>query len=336
MKKIKIGFIGTGLIANVHMRSLMSLIEDEIFPIEVIAATDVDKDRLEKFCIKNNIEKICNDPMDVIKDKTINTVYICTPTKFHKEYVLKLLKEGKNIFCEKPLATNLNDVKEMCNAAKHSSPISQVGFVIRYSPIFEFLKDELLNNEELGKMMTIMFRNDQTFPIGGKYGSFWRSDKNVSGGGTLIEHSIHDIDILMAIGGKFKSVYCNTRYFSKYNVEDLGILSYELENNVIGTLTSCWHNIPRRDERLIEIFFEKGWIKIEISEIIKIITRINRKTKKLDPNKVQKQICEKKGINPNYLLFPYYYEDLEFIRAVYEMKKSKTGFESSRAATPPP
>ncbi|MHA1271413.1 MAG: Gfo/Idh/MocA family protein [Candidatus Helarchaeota archaeon] len=328
MKEIKIGFIGCGLIAKAHAFGLTMIKEEEISNIEIYGASDIDQGRMNKFGINYGIKNLYENPDDLITNEEIDTIYVCTPTNSHKKYVLKALNEGKNVFCEKPLATNLNDVIEMCEAVKKSKGISQVGFVIRFSPIFEYLKNKLLNDNRLGRMMTIIFRNDQAFPIGGKYKSYWRSNIDMTGGGTLIEHSIHDIDIIMVLGGKFRKLYCNTSYFSDHNVEDLAVLNFELDNGALGTLTSCWHNI-NRDERLIEIFFENGWLKIEITPLINLEFMIKKKHKKLSQEEIQKQICEDKGIDAKYLIFPYYYEDLEFIRSINNGTKPKATFEDA-------
>ncbi|TFF88353.1 MAG: Gfo/Idh/MocA family oxidoreductase [Promethearchaeota archaeon] len=333
MKKVNIGIIGCGNIANIHVLGLKSILEQELYDIEILAASDVDKERLNNFGKRNQIEKLYDIPEDLINDNEIDTIYICTPTKYHKKYVLQSLQKNKHVFCEKPVATNLNDVEELRNVARSTDVISQVGFVIRYSPLFENFMEEFLNNNDLGRIMTIMFRDDQKFPIGGKYKSSWRAKKEITGGGTLIEHSIHDIDAIMAMTeSKIKKLYCQTKYFSKFDVEDLAIINFELENNISGTLTSCWHNI-KRDERLIEIFFENGWLRIEITPKVDIQLKIgDNKTQKLKANRIQRDICEKKGLNPNYVNFPYYYEDLEFISSINNNTKPKTGFEEALVA----
>ncbi|MHA1229908.1 MAG: Gfo/Idh/MocA family protein [Candidatus Helarchaeota archaeon] len=333
MKEIRVGFIGCGNIANIHALSLRAIIEDELFDLKIEAAYDIDKNRLENFCKRYNINKQYYDLGDFFEDNEINAIYVCTPTKYHKDYVLKCFEHKKNVFCEKPLATNLNDVKEIYNASKRVNVISQVGFVIRYTPIFDYMVEKFTNNKEFGRMMTIMFRDDQTFPIGGKYRSYWRSKKELTGGGTLIEHSIHDLDAIITLCGDIKSIYCKTRFYSKYDVEDLAILSFELENGALGTLTSCWHQIPKRDERLIEVFYENAWLKIEITPKIKIeLKEAGKRTQKLKVDEIQREICQKKGLNSNYINFPFYYEDLEFIYSINDNKKSKTGFEAALKA----
>jgi len=300
-----------------------------LFNIEITGAYDPDLNKLAQFKKIHSIKRSYQSSNDLINDNEINTIYICSPTAFHKADVLKAVDAHKNVFCEKPLATNLADVKEMCTRAKTEDVVSQVGFVIRYMPIFNYIRDELIKSSELGKMMTIMFRDDQKFPINGKYMSDWRAKKEISGGGTLIEHSIHDIDAIMAIAGKFKKIYCTTKFFSKYNVEDLAILNFELENKVSGTLTSCWHTIER-DERYIEIFFEKGWLNIQVNPMMVVNLQIGKKrAKKLDISELHQTACSKQNYDPNYLLFPYYYEDLEFIRAINDNLTVKTGFEEA-------
>ena len=95
--------------------------------------------------------------------------------------------------------------------------------------------------------MTAIFRDDQYFPVQGVYGSTWRGDVTVAGGGCLIEHSIHDLDILRFCLGDVTEVTGRTANFSGHEgVEDLAAVSLQFASGASAQLVSVWHDILSR------------------------------------------------------------------------------------------
>jgi predicted dehydrogenase len=177
--------------------------------------------------------------------------------------VLRAAASEKHVFCEKPLATSLADVQEMVQAVESAGVKHGVGLVLRHSPILTVLKS-LIEDQSLGRLMVISLRDDQFFPVQGHYDSDWRADRAIVGAGTLLEHSIHDVDALHWLGGDVASVSGATRNFAGYEgVEDLATVHFEFESGALGELTSVWHSVlGRPSTRRLEVFFEKGvfWI----------------------------------------------------------------------------
>jgi myo-inositol 2-dehydrogenase / D-chiro-inositol 1-dehydrogenase len=260
---IRVGLIGCGFIGAFHSKAIRGLIKAGLIDARYEAVCDVDVERAERFAALAGVERWTSDPLEVIESADIDAVYVCTQTARHLPLVVAAAEAGKAIFCEKPLATSLPDVQAMVNAVARAGVPSQVGLVLRHSPIFVVLK-ELAAEERLGRLMSVIFRDDQYFPITGQYASQWRGDYAQAGGGTLIEHSIHDLDMLLFLCGKVGSVRGLTRYFYEHDrVEDLCQATLEFESGAIGTLTSIWHGIDSRStNRHLELFFENGtfWV----------------------------------------------------------------------------
>ena len=139
-----------------------------------------------------------------------------------------------------------------------------VGLILRHSPILTVLKS-LTEDPALGRLMTIIFRDDQFFPIQGHYQSDWRKDQRLAGGGTLLEHSIHDVDILRWFGGDVAGVRGTVRNFAGHEgVEDLAIAHLEFASGAQAQLLSVWHNVlARPSSRRLELFFENGYFHID-------------------------------------------------------------------------
>ena len=163
------------------------------------------------------------------------------------------------MFCEKPLAPDLAGAQALAATVASAGVPAQVGLVLRSAPVFRALRD-LLASHELGAPMTAIFRDDQYFPVQGVYASTWRGEVAVAGGGCLIEHSIHDLDILRFCLGEVTEVAGRTANFSGHEgVEDLATVSLQFASGASAELVSVWHDIlSRGSTRRVEVFCRQG------------------------------------------------------------------------------
>jgi myo-inositol 2-dehydrogenase / D-chiro-inositol 1-dehydrogenase len=197
-------------------------------------------------------------------------------TSAHRAAVDAAVAAGIPIFCEKPLSTDLAAATALVEAVGDRVP-SQSGLVLRSAPVCVALK-ELVESGRFGRPMAGVFRDDQFFPIQGRYGmgSKWRSDVEQAGGGCLIEHSIHDVDILRFCFGEVTQVAGETANFAGHKgIEDMASVSMDFESGMTAHLTSIWHNIlSRGSNRSIEIFFEDAmvWLGNEFQGPLKVQT----------------------------------------------------------------
>jgi UDP-N-acetyl-2-amino-2-deoxyglucuronate dehydrogenase len=168
------------------------------------------------------------------------------------------------VFCEKPLAVDLATATAMTKAVTAAGVTHQVGLVLRSVPGFVLLH-ELLGAEGNGRVMTAVFRDDQEIPLGGWYGSTWRGDVARAGAGTLLEHSIHDLDLLEWLCGPVASVSARSDNLHGHpGIEDSVAVSFRFARGGTGVLTSTWHDIPGRPScRRFEVFTERGWFEAE-------------------------------------------------------------------------
>ncbi len=259
-----VGLIGCGFIGRFHSRNLRGAIRTELTPARYIAVCDRELQRAHDFAAITAAEVVTNRAEDVLGAPGLNAVYICTETSEHPALVKHAAARGLAVFCEKPLASSLSEVEEMVQVVEAARVINQVGLVLRYSPVFTVLK-ELMSNPALGPLLTAHLRDDQFFPIRGHYASAWRGDVQKAGGGTLIEHSIHDIDLFHWLFGDVEKVRCHTRFTSGHEgVEDVALVTFQHAGGVQTTLSSIWHAIDERPStRRLEIFYEGGWFATE-------------------------------------------------------------------------
>lgn len=114
-------------------------------------------------------------------------------------------------------------------------------------------------------MLSVVFRDDQYLPVGGTYGSTWRIDADKAGHGTVLEHSIHDLDILEWMLGPVQSLSATTRNHHGHDqIEDVAAVRVDFGSGAVGTLCSIWHDIGEREsQRGIEIFCQRLFVRIE-------------------------------------------------------------------------
>jgi predicted dehydrogenase len=137
----------------------------------------------------------------------------------------------------------------------------QVGLVLRWSPAFDIIA-EAVHSGEHGAVQAVILRDDQYFPIQGMYGSTWRGDAQRAGGGTLIEHSIHDIDVLRWILGDPAEIAARTSSrFGYAGIDDIASVQMLYPNGAQATLVSVWHQVLSRGSgRRLEVFCEGAYL----------------------------------------------------------------------------
>ncbi|MEO6197183.1 MAG: Gfo/Idh/MocA family oxidoreductase [Dehalococcoidia bacterium] len=326
---LRVGLIGCGFIGRFHSTSIRSIAARGLLDIQYTVVCDEDEKRAQSFAGVTGA-RATSEPLEVVASPDVDVVYVCVPTAGHKELVLRAAANGKAVFCEKPLAANLADVEEMVRAVEDAGVAAGVGLVLRHSPVFTVLKD-LIDDASLGRMMAIVLRDDQYFPIAGHYASDWRKDASIAGAGTLLEHSIHDIDLLRWLGGDIESVSGATRNFAGYEgVEDLAFARLEFTSGAQASLASVWHSVlGRPSTRRLEVFMEKGvfWTDHDYMGPIHYQTHAQNAVT-VTEEEVQDRYLKMTGLDGENLgaMMRYSFEDYLFLQAVIEGRRPYPDF----------
>ena len=262
--EIRVGIIGAGLIGQAHSLMLRRISDRTNGSVRVVAVADHQAKAAENLAAHWPQAKALGSSAEVIADETINAVWICTPTAHHREACVLAAQAGKHIFCEKPLAMTAADAQEMAGAISAAGVISQVGLVLRFSPVYTVVR-ALVSDRGAGAVLAVTMRDDQDFPIRGVHNSVWRNDPSVTAGGTLVEHSVHDFDLLTWMFGPLRRIYCRTRNLNGASgIEDFGAIQMEFAAGFHGQLISVWHRmIGRPSNRRLEIFAESLFLACE-------------------------------------------------------------------------
>jgi len=256
---LRIALIGCGHIGTVHSYALGQLARAGLVDAKVTATYDPDRERAERTAGHHDAR--AHDTLEHALDD-VDVAWICTWTAGHAEAVDAAVARDLAVFCEKPLAPTIDGCRDIA-AALRGRP-HQVGLVLRHAPVFAAFADAVSSGRH-GRPMAVVFRDDQYFPIQGMYGSTWRADITKAGGGTLIEHSIHDVDVLRWILGPVTAVSAATACTFGYDgIEDVATLRADFASGANATLTSVWHQVMTRPStRRLELFCEEAMLWTE-------------------------------------------------------------------------
>jgi predicted dehydrogenase len=249
--KLKIGLIGAGGIARgCHIPGYQSIPED----CEIAWVCDVNAETARKVADEHGIPNVTADHLELLADPEVDAVSITTPNKFHKDPTIDSLRAGKHVLCEKPLAMNAGEAREMCRAAEDSGKILQVALQQRFTGQARFMKDYI----ESGAMGDIYYARAQALRRRGvpAWGVF--IDKEQQGGGPLIDIGVHILDFTLFLMGYPKPVSASGQTWdtlgktegivnpwgdydrSKFTVEDLAVGFIRFDNGAVVVLESSF------------------------------------------------------------------------------------------------
>lgn len=196
-------------------------------------------------------------------DEGVDGVIICSENVYHRSMVDIVAERVKYILCEKPIATTLENAQTMIDTCKKHGAKLQIAFPVRFAPPIQSLK-KMLNEGALGTVIAASCTNHGRMPGG------WFVQKELSGGGAVIDHTVHVIDVLRWLWNtEVTEVYAevgSSLLHPDLGIDDAGMLSFKLANGVYGTLDTSWSrppNYPTWGDVKLELLGEQGIIKID-------------------------------------------------------------------------
>lgn len=243
MKTVKLGLIGAGGIAQAHCRAIA-----DISGVEIIAASDLVKENVERTANRWGIPKTFSDYNEMLKMDELDGVLVCTPTAVHAPPTVAALRAGKHVLCEKPMEATLKAATEMVRAAHESGKILMVALKLRYSPQVIKAK-QIVDAGTLGDIYYVETVADRRRGMPG--GSFIR--KATAGLGAAADIGVYALDTALYLMGHPKPVAVSgitSNYLSKHNTWNLALRETEVEDFAVGWVTfdngarmvfkTCW------------------------------------------------------------------------------------------------
>ncbi len=190
-----------------------------------------------------------------------DAVIICSENSLHKQYTLAAAEVGCHVLCEKPIATTEEDALEMIHACDTAGVKLEIAFPCRFATPVQQAK-QLLDQGILGEILCIKGTNHGQMPGG------WFTDRSLSGGGAVMDHTVHVVDLIRwFFGREIKTMYAEVdTMLYDVDIDDCGMLSMEFEGGMFATQDPSWsrpRTFPAWGDVLLEIIGTKGTMQID-------------------------------------------------------------------------
>lgn len=252
-RKLKVGIIGTGWIAEAHIQNYL-----EMPDVEIICGADIIEGKAEAFFKKFGVEGVrCyTDHVSMLEsEKDLDAVSICTYNCAHAVPTIDALNRGVNVLLEKPMCVTLEEALDICRAEKKSGKILSIGFQPRFEPNMQMIK-KICERGELGEIYYIQTGGGRRRGIPTPFGTTF-IEKDTGGIGALGDIGCYSLDmVLNAIGypkpltvSGYKSNFFGTdpnyydkhpEYAEKFGVDDFAAAFIRLEGGIILDFRIAW------------------------------------------------------------------------------------------------
>ena len=252
-KKIRVGIIGTGWIAEAHLKAYQQCPD-----VEIVGMADLVPGKAEAFCDQFGVDKkginFYPSHKELIDNEPLDCVSVCTYNATHAECTIYALEHGVNVLLEKPMCVTLEEAVAICKAEKESGKILSIGFQPRFDPNMQMIK-KIVESGELGEIYYIQTGGGRRRGIPTPFGTSF-IEKETAGLGALGDIGCYSLDmVLNAIGypkpltvSGYKSDFFgkSTKYSNKpeyadiFGVDDFAAAFVRLEGGIILDFRIAW------------------------------------------------------------------------------------------------
>ena len=283
MKKLNIGLIGYGFMGRAHSNAYLKV--NRFFGLDyqpVLKATCArQKDKVQAFAENWGWESIETDWRRIIERKDIDAVDICSPNNTHRDIAIAAAQAGKMVLCEKPLAMDAAQGREMTDAVEKAGVPNMVWFNYRRVPAISLAK-RLVDEGRLGRVFhyRAKYLQDWTIspdlPQGGA--TLWRLDAAVAGSGVTGDLLAHSIDTAIWLIGGIDRVTAMTETFikerthqvtgktQKVGIDDACAFLARFKNGALSTFESTRYARGRKNQNTFEVNGSDGSIYFDLED----------------------------------------------------------------------
>jgi len=254
---IRIGMLS---FAHMHAHSYAACLK-QIPDVELVGIADDDPARGREMAGRFGTSFYSN--AEALLDTELDGVIICAENANHRRLTELAAPRTPYILCEKPIATTLADARAMIDVCAAHGARLQIAFPVRFSPPVQRLK-ALLDEGALGRIYSVKATNHGSMPGG------WFVDKTLSGGGAVMDHTVHVIDLLRWFWDtEITEVYAEVGYSLLHpglGIDDAGLLSFKLATGAYGTLDTSWSrpkSYPTWGDVKLEVLGERGIARVD-------------------------------------------------------------------------
>ena len=291
MDSLRFGLIGYKFMGKMHSKAhtVVPMYMNPPLGIEKSVLCGRDPEWVKESAAKLGWKETETDWKALVARKDIDVIEITAPSNYHKEIAIAAAENGKHVFCEKPLALNLKDAREMLEAVQKAGVKHQIGFNYRFSPALVLAK-HLIDSGKIGKVFHVRGVFLQDWGVDPSSPFVWRFNKEICGSGSLGDLGAHVIDAARYLAGEFKSVTGMSKTFVKQRpeaarmeglsaiasenavmhdvtVDDATCFIAEFENGALGTFEATRFSPGHKNDLRIEVNGDKGSISFEFERM---------------------------------------------------------------------
>jgi myo-inositol 2-dehydrogenase/D-chiro-inositol 1-dehydrogenase len=249
MNRMNIAVIGVGRMGSVHCRNLVRSIPEA----NLVAVCDIRLDVAQKVADELGVPRVVADYRELLADPDIPAVLIATSTDTHWFIVRDAAQAGKHIFCEKPLALDLESIDTALAAVDAGGVKLQVGFNRRFDPAFRRVR-ELVASGVIGRPCILHIISRDPEPPSVEYAK--------ASGGMYLDMTIHDFDMARYQVGEVEEVYAMGSVLVAPWLADAGdvdtdVVTLRFANGALGVIDNSRQAVYGYDQRL-EVFCSAG------------------------------------------------------------------------------
>ncbi len=239
---LKVGVIGAGSFGKNHVR-----VYSDLDNVELVAVADPDIKHLNK-CKKAGANCYL-DYKEMLEKEELDIVSLVVPTKLHHKLALEVINAGMNLFVEKPIASSVEEAKEIIDAAKRKGVKLSVGHIERFNPAIIELKKRL-DAGELGRIYRVSVSRLGPFPT------------RIRDVGVVVDLAVHDLDIVRyLVGEDVESLYAKTEKNIHTSHEDIVTAILTFKDKTVCNLNIDW--LTPAKVRKLYIAGEKGQFVVD-------------------------------------------------------------------------
>mgnify|MGYP000306634631 CR=1 FL=1 len=259
-RRIKVGVIGCGAIAQ--RRHLPEYRERK--DVEIIAVCDFHLSRAKEVSEMFGVKNAYDRHEQLLADKEIEAVSICTPNHLHAALSIEAMKAGKHVLCEKPMAVTLEQAEAMVRSAEENGVFLMVGHNQRLMPVHQKAK-QILQEGSLGKVLSFQtvfgHSGPENWSVDGEKSWFFQKEAAIIG--AMGDLGVHKVDLIRWLLAdeiiEVSAVYGSLH--KTMTIDDHAILILKTQNGALGTVTASWTYYPNEVNHIL-FYCEKGTMKI--------------------------------------------------------------------------
>jgi predicted dehydrogenase len=256
MKTVRWGIIGTGEIVRKAVAPAISALECAV--LSGVASRDAS--RAERFARETSAGRWYRSWQELLDDHEIDAVYVATPHDLHAAQTIAAAKAGKHVLCEKPMALNSSQCREMMQVCLENGVRLGVAYYRRHYPLLHRIK-EILENGGIGTVSLCQINSFTWYDLKPGDPQYWLFQKSRSGGGPLMIGGCHRIEMLLNLFGPItKTLGVKENVHARREIEDTAVAVFRHSRGPVSVLCMS-HSISEANDTL-HLFGSQGTIHV--------------------------------------------------------------------------